>query len=198
MINEKLYKVDDDLKEGLYRARRLLKELNSAITREEIQEVAKKLFGKFGDSSITPPFRCDYGDNIYIGEGSYFNYNSSLIDVAEIFVGDNVLVGPDCGFYTAEHPIDPASRKAGVEYGRKIIVEDDVWIGGHSTITSGVRIGKGSIIGAGSVVTKDIPENVIAFGNPCRIYREISDEDRSYWQDKVNSFYKSYPDLKDD
>lgn len=197
MINEQLYLVDDDLKNGLYRARRILQDLNSCITREEIQQVYKRLFAKFGNSSVTPPFRCDYGTNIYIGNNSYFNYNNSMVDVAEIFIGDNVLVGPDCGFYTAEHPIDPLSRRMGPEYGRKIIVEDDVWIGGHSVITSGVRIGKGSIIGAGSVVTKDIPENVIAFGNPCRVYRKIDEKDKIYWQDRISSFYEEFQNLRE-
>ncbi len=195
MLEEKLYMVDGDLKESLYRARKILQKLNKAITREEIQEIARKLFAKFGSSSITPPFRCDYGSNIYIGDNSYFNYNTSLVDVAEIRIGDNVLVGPDCGFYTAEHPIDPYVRKVGVEFARKIIVEDDVWIGGHSVITSGVTIGKGSIIGAGSVVTKNIPSGVIAFGNPCKVYRKIDKKDRDYWMKKLNDFCDSYPDL---
>lgn len=195
MLIEKLYMVDDDLREGLYRARRILQKLNKAITRKEIQEIARELFAKFGDSSITPPFRCDYGANIYIGDNSYFNYNTSLVDVAEIRIGDNVLVGPDCGFYTAEHPIDPYVRKVGVEFARKIIVEDDVWIGGHSVIKSGVTIGKGSIIGAGSVVTKNIPSGVIAFGNPCKVYRKIDKNDRDYRMKKLNDFCDSYPDL---
>ena len=189
MIKEKLYQVDDELKNDIYATRRKIQAYNTAITREEIRDVAKDLFGFFGENStVLPPFRCDYGKNIYIGERVFINYNTSMIDVAKITIGKQVLIGPDCGFYTAGHPIDKEIRSTGVEFGEAINIEDDVWLGGNVTVIGGVTIGAGSIIGAGSVVTKDIPKDVIAAGNPCRVIRKISQEDRDYWQDQ----YKKY------
>ena len=190
MLNEKLYMVDECLKEDLYRCRRRLRELDKLITRDEIQAFCKKFFKNFGDSSIVPPFRCDYGYNISIGDRSFINYNTSIIDVAEIIIGDDVLIGPDCGIYTASHPIDPEIRKTGVEFGRKITIENGAWIGGHSTILPGVKIGENSIIGAGSVINKDIPKNVIAAGNPIRIVRKFNENDKNYWQGEYEAFLK--------
>ena len=189
MIAAKLYKIDEELKEDLYACRRKIRDFNDSITREEIQAKAKNLFGSFGNnSSVTPPFRCDYGYNIHIGNNSYLNYNTSILDVVPVYIGDNVLIGPDCGFYPADHPIDPDIRRKGVESGKPIKIGNDVWIGGNVTIVGGVKIGDGSIIGAGSVVTKDIPANVIAFGNPARVIREITDEDSKYWESEYNKY----------
>ena len=189
MIAGKLYKIDEELKTDLYACRRKIKDFNDSITREEIQTKAKNLFGSFGsNSSVTPPFRCDYGYNIHIGNNSYLNYNTSILDVVPVYIGDNVLIGPDCGFYPADHPTDPGIRRKGVESGKAIRIENDVWIGGNVTIVGGVSIGKGSIIGAGSVVTKDIPANVIAAGNPAKVIREISDDDRKYWESEYQEY----------
>lgn len=191
MMSAEYYLMDEELKNDIYEARRKVKDFNESITRPEIQAKAKNLFGLFGEnSSVTPPFRCDYGYNIHIGNNCYFNFNTSILDVAPVKFGNRILVGPDCGFYPAQHPIDADIRNTYLEFGRPITVEDDVWIGGHSVILGGVTIGKGSVIGAGSVVTKDIPAGVIAFGNPCRVIREITEEDSKYWQKEYENFKK--------
>ena len=116
--------------------------------------------------AITPPFRCDYGFNISIGKEFYSNYNCTILDCAKVTFGDYVLVAPNCVFSTAGHAIDPERRKAGIEIALPITIKDNVWIGANS------------IIGAGSVVTKDIPSNVIAVGNPCKVLRPLTDEDK--------------------
>ena len=122
---------------------------------------------------ILSPFMVDYGYNIYLGAGTFLNHNCYLMDCAEIRLGKKVFVGPNCGFYTAIHPLDFVKRAEGLERAEPIIIGDDVWIGGDVTILPGVKIGRGSVIGAKSLVTKDIPENVMAFGNPARVVRKI-------------------------
>ena len=122
---------------------------------------------------ILSPFMVDYGYNIYLGAGTFLNHNVYLMDCAEIRLGKKVFVGPNCGFYTAIHPLDIVKRAEGLEMAKPIIIGDDVWIGGDVTILPGVKIGNGSVIGAKSLVTKDIPANVMAFGNPARVVKRI-------------------------
>lgn len=122
---------------------------------------------------ILSPFMVDYGYNIFLGAGTFLNHNVYLMDCAQIKLGKKVFVGPNCGFYTAIHPLDTVRRAEGLERAEPIIIGDDVWIGGDVTILPGVKIGRGSTIGAKSLVTKDIPENVMAFGNPCRVVKKI-------------------------
>ncbi len=122
---------------------------------------------------ILSPFMVDYGYNIFLGTGTFLNHNVYLMDCAEIRLGKKVFVGPNCGFYTAIHPLDYVKRAEGLERAEPIEIGDDVWIGGDVTILPGVKIGRGSVIGAKSLVTKDIPENVLAFGNPCRVVKKI-------------------------
>ena len=122
---------------------------------------------------ILSSFMVDYGYNIYLGAGTFLNHNCYLMDCAEIRFGKKVFVGPNCGFYTAIHPLDKVQRAAGIEMAKPIVIGDDVWIGGDVTILPGVTIGSGSVIGAKSLVTKDIPANVVAFGNPCRVVKKI-------------------------
>lgn len=142
-------------------------------------EILKKLLGEFHISShLEGPINVAYGKNIKIGKNTYGNFNLTLIDEREIKIGDGVLIAPNVTITTTGHPIDPTLRSEWKLYSLPINIEDNVWIGAHSVIFPGVTIGKNSIIGAGSVVTKDIPENVIAFGNPCKIYREITEEDK--------------------
>lgn len=189
MISGDMYLIDNELKEDIYACRRKIRDFNNSITRDEIQAKARELFGTFGDnSSVTPPFRCDYGYNIHIGNNVYFNYNTSILDVVPVHIGDNVLVGPDCGFYPAEHPIDPEIRNTGLEFGKPIIIEKDVWIRGHVVIKGGVTIGEGSVVAAGSVVTKDVPAHVVVGGNPAKIIREITDSDHEKWMEIYNNF----------
>jgi maltose O-acetyltransferase len=147
------------------------------IKPSEIEKRFKILKGLFksskGNFLIEQPFFCDYGYNIIIGENFYANHNLVILDATEVKIGDNVFIGPNCGIYTAGHPINIKERKEGLEYAKKIKIGNNVWIGGNVAILPGVVIGDNVTIGAGSVVTKDIPSNVIAYGNPCRVVKQI-------------------------
>ena len=150
--------------------------------RPRIPELLKKLFGKTGKSIwIEPPFHCDYGWNIEAGENFSANYGLTILDVGKVTFGDNVMLAPNVSIYTAGHPVHPDSRNSGYEYGIPITIGNNVWIGGNVVILPGVTVGNNVVIGAGSVVTKDIPDDVIAAGNPCRILRKITEEDRKYY-----------------
>lgn len=143
------------------------------------REVLKKLLGKTGENFIiTAPFWCDYGYNIELGENFYANHNLVILDGAKVTFGDNVFIGPDCGFHTAGHPIDFERRNQGLEYAYPITVGDNVWIGAGVQVMPGVSIGSNVVIGGGSVVVKDIPSNCVAVGNPCRVLRPITEADR--------------------
>ena len=136
--------------------------------REERKAIIKELFGKTGENIlIESNFYCDYGYNIFIGENFYMNHNCVILDGAKVELGDNVFIGPNCGFYTAGHPIEVELRNKGLEYAKPIKVGNNVWFGGNVVVLPGVTIGDNVTIGAGSVVTKDIPSNVVAYGNPC-------------------------------
>ncbi|MHA7000073.1 sugar O-acetyltransferase [Aeromonas sp. R6-2] len=126
---------------------------------------------------ITPPFFCDYGANISVGENFYANFGCTLLDVCEIRIGDNVLLAPNVQIYTAAHPVAVAPRIKGVEFGKPVSIGNNVWVGGAAVICPGVTIGENSVIGAGSVVTRDIPPNVVAAGNPCRVLRPLTAEE---------------------
>lgn len=131
---------------------------------------------------IEPPFRCDYGYNIHVGANFYANFNLVVLDVAPVTIGDNVMIAPNVGIYTATHPVHHVPRNSGREFAKPIHIGHNVWIGGHTVINPGVTIGDNSVIGSGSVVTKNIPPNVIAAGNPCRVLREITDADKQAFQ----------------
>lgn len=139
---------------------------------EERTELIKKILAKTGKNFfIEQDFKCDYSYNIEIGENFYSNHNLIILDCAKVKFGDNVFIAPNCGFYTACHPIDVETRNTCLEYAKPITVGNNVWIGGNVVVLAGVKIGNGSVIGAGSVVTKDIPDNVVAVGNPCKVLR---------------------------
>ena len=139
---------------------------------EKRKEIIRKLFRKTGEEfHIESPFFCDYGFNITIGENFYANHNLVILDGAEVIFGDNVFIGPNVGIYTAGHPIDVELRNNGIEYAKTIKIGNNVWIGGNVCIMPGVTIGDNVTIGGGAVVTKDIPSNVTAFGNPCKVYK---------------------------
>ena len=141
--------------------------------------ILNKLLGKMGKEVIvTPPFWCDYGYNITVGDYFYSNHNLIITDGAKVTFGDHVFIAPNCCFTTAEHALDPEMRKAGIEVAKPITVGSNVWIGAGSTILAGVTIGSGSVIGAGSVVKKSIPENVVAVGVPCKVLRPITEADK--------------------
>lgn len=149
---------------------------------EEKTKLIKEILGKTGDYiNIEAPFHCDYGYNIEIGENFFANYNFIVLDVGKVRIGENVQIAPNVAIYTAGHPLHPDSRNSGYEYGIDITIGDNVWIGGNTCIMPGVTIGNNVVIGGGSVVTKDIPDNMLAVGNPCRVIREITDADRDFY-----------------
>ena len=154
---------------------------------EERREALRRILGKTGeDFLIEPGFRCDYGFNIELGEHFFANYQLIILDCAPVRFGKHCFIGPQCGFYTAIHPLDPVQRASGLEYARPITVGDDVWFGGHVTVLPGVTIGDGSVIGAGSVVTHDIPAGVVAAGNPCRVLRSVAESDLLHMPPKTS------------
>lgn len=182
MLAGELYDASDaTLVEARLRARRLLAEYNASAPDDLTgrTQILQELLGRAEQGIyIEPPFRCDYGSYMFVGQRFYANFNLVVLDCAPVVIGDDVLIGPNVGIYTATHPVCPELRKKGLEYAQEIRIDNGVWIGGGSTICPGVHIGENSVIGAGSVVTKDIPPNVVAVGNPCRVLRTISEADR--------------------
>ena len=183
MLKQMLYDANYD--EDLIRERKTAKELcydyNQLRPSDEInqQAVMKKLLGKtHGVFTIIAPFWCDYGYNIEIGENFFANHNTVILDAAKVVFGDNVFIAPDCGVYTAGHPIDAERRNKGLEYAYPITVGSNVWIGAGVMVLPGVTIGSNVVIGAVSVVVKDIPDNCVALGNPCKVLRPITDDDK--------------------
>jgi maltose O-acetyltransferase len=149
---------------------------------EKMEELIRSILGKAGkEVHIEAPFHCDYGTNIEVGDYFFVNYNCVILDVGKVIIGDNVMFAPNVSIYTAGHPIHPDSRNSGYEYGIPVTIGNNVWIGGNVIINPGVTIGNDVVIGAGSVVTKDIPDRVVALGNPCRVVRQIAEEDRKYY-----------------
>ena len=147
--------------------------------RENQRKLLAEILGKAGKNAIiTPPFWCDYGYNIVVGDDFYSNHNLIITDGAAVTFGDNVFIAPNCCFTTAEHAIDPELRKKGVEIAKPINVGNNVWIGAGVTVLPGVAIGDNTVIGAGSVVTRDIPSGVVAVGNPCLALRDITEKDK--------------------
>ena len=193
MVSGGLYKADDgELVALRQRARRLTRQFY-ATTEEELdkrQELLRELFGAFGGNSfMEPSFRCDYGVNIFIGEHFYANFDCVILDVAPVHIGDNVFFAPRVNLYTAGHPIDAGVRNEELEFGKPITIGDDVWVGGGVIVNPGVTIGSDVVIGSGSVVTKDIPSHVIAAGNPCRVIRAITDEDKVRWTRERDAYF---------
>ncbi|MCE9683699.1 sugar O-acetyltransferase [Halomonas alkalisoli] len=157
-------------------ARLLIKAFNDSCDDQwrERKRLLLELFDTMGKGTfIEPPFYCDYGGNISLGERVFFNFNCVILDVAQVTIGNHVLFGPGVQVYTATHPLDAEQRRSGLEAAKPITIGDDVWIGGGAILSPGVTIGARSVIGAGSVVTKDIPADVFAGGNPCRVIRSL-------------------------
>jgi len=178
MLAGELYDpLDPELVRARERARDLCQDLNATRERdyEARRAILQHLFGQGGDSVwMQPPFFCDYGSNILLGERVFFNFNCVVLDVCLVRIGDCTLFGPAVQIYTATHPLN-AERRRQQEFAKPIEIGSDVWVGGGAIICPGVNIGSKSVIGAGSVVTNNIPAGVVAAGNPCRVIREISE-----------------------
>ena len=190
MLNGYLYDATDL---GLYKERLYAKDLcfkynhTKPSNVNERQKIIRGLLSEIGEIfNIESDFWCDYGYNIKAGNNFYINHNCVMLDCAKIEFGDNVLIAPNCGFYTAGHPLDVEKRSKWIEYAYPIYVGNNVWFGANTIVLPNVKIGDNVVIGAGSVVTKDIPSNTLAYGSPCRVIREINEEDKmKYFKNEV-------------
>lgn len=179
MLNGELYNAaDPELCRERLNARELTRLFNHSLETDKNQrtELLKKLFGSTGENIyIEPTFRCDYGYNIHVGQNFYANFDCVFLDVCEIRIGDNCLIAPGVHIYTATHPLNTKERISGAEYGEPVNIGDNVWIGGRAVINPGVNIGNNVVIASGSVVTKDVPDNVVIGGNPARIIKRTEE-----------------------
>lgn len=177
MLSGELYDASDkELTEERLNARLLLKKINDLTEDQEKtkNELLKKLIpNKEKNVFIQTPFYCDYGTNIELGESVYFNFNCVILDVMKVYIGSRTLIGPNVQIYTATHPINYKERASGLEFAKAISIGEDVWLGGGVIVCPGITIGDRTVIGAGSVVTKDIPSDVFAAGNPCKVLRKL-------------------------
>jgi maltose O-acetyltransferase len=178
MVSGEMYDPEDvHLTAIRQKAARLCRKLSSLDLDDSSKKVVlKELLGEGGDTvRLQGPFFCDYGINILLGENVFFNFNCVILDVCEVRIGDYTLLGPSVQIYTAMHPMNHQERRK-LEYGKPVSIGADVWIGGGAIVCPGVSIGGRSVIGAGSVVTRDIPEGVFAAGNPCRVIKRLEDD----------------------
>lgn len=196
MLSGKLYSclVKDEQREEMHlRKAEFLDQFNATNfsdfkTREKL---ARGIFASVGKNfMMNKPFYCDYGCHISIGDYFYANFDCIFLDVARITIGNHVFLGPRVCIYTAGHPIDKDIRNQELEYGYEVKIGNDVWIGGNTIINPGVTIADNVVIGSGSVVTKDIPSGVVAAGNPCKVIRPITQEDKVYWEQQADDFFK--------
>ncbi len=192
MLEGKLYKSSDpELVKISRKSRQLLDDFNAASHTDfdARSSIIKDLFGSVGKNpTVNKPFYCDYGVNIHVGDNFYANFDCIILDVNKVTIGNNVMFAPRVAIYTATHPIDAVIRNEYYELGLPVKIGDNVWIGGSVVINPGVTIGDNTVIGSGSVVTKDIPANVVAAGNPCRVLRPITDEDKRYWTEMKKEY----------
>lgn len=195
MLAGKLYRADDpELIADHARKWRLVRAINTAPEREEVLPLVRELFGALGEGSwVEPPLQVDYGSHITVGKHCYLNCDCVLLDVCPIDIGDHCYFAPRVCIFTATHPIDAGVRNADLEYGKPVRIGSSVWIGGNTVINPGVTIGDDVVIGSGSVVTKDIPSGVVAAGNPCKVIRAITDEDKRYWEGLAEQYWREHP-----
>lgn len=195
MIQGQLYDASKpELRTLSLKQRRLMNKFNHLSDEqvEEKQAMITQLFGSVGRNiTIQAPVFIDYGVNTSLGDNFFCNYDCIFLDVSTIEIGDNVMFGPRVSLYTATHPLDAGVRNRGLEYALPIKIGSGSWIGGSSTILPGVTIGSNTIIGAGSIVNRDIPDNVMAAGNSCRVIRSLTEEDQNYWQQLEADYFKS-------
>ena len=182
---------DPELAEARMRAKRLCRRLDT-LDPDDFQgrdAVIRELFGSAGkDAWVESGFRCDYGTQITVGDYFYANYDCVFLDIAPITIGDRAYIAPRVCVYTVNHPMVPEARNTDLEYGRPVTIEDNVWIGGNAVILPGGTIGEGAVIAAGAVVNRDIPPRVLAGGNPCRVIRALTEEDRRKWEAALREY----------
>lgn len=175
----------DGLQDARMAAQELLYRYNQLPPQQwdEQRGLLEQLLGSVGENTtVLPPLRCDYGKHMFVGKDVFINYNFTVLDVCRVTIGDRTLIGPNVSVYAAGHPIAPEDRATAWEYGAEVHIGEDVWIGGSCVILLGVTIGDGAVVGAGSVVTRDVPPNTIVAGNPARVLREIAPQDRVAWK----------------
>jgi maltose O-acetyltransferase len=194
MLAGRLYLAQGEELKAIRKKGQQLVRLFNATTEEEKPyrtQLLMEIFGKVaGEIYIEPTLRLDYGQNITIGKHFYANFDCIMLDIAAITIGDNVMFGPRVCLYTAGHPIDVTVRNSGLEFGIPITIGNNVWVGGSAVVNPGVTIGDNAVIGSGSVVTKDIPANTIAAGNPCRVIREITQADKIKWEEQQAAYWE--------
>ena len=194
MLAGELYVTSEILPQNNARQGKMIAQQINQIPIEDkakIQELVKKLFGKTGkDPYITPPVYVDYGRHVSVGDNFYANFDCIFLDVNRITIGDNVMFGPRVGLYTAGHPLDSKVRNEDqLEFGLPITIKDNVWLGGNVCVLPGVTIGENSVIGTGAVVTKDIPANSVAVGNPAKVVKTLGEKERKYWEKKRAEYF---------
>lgn len=199
MMGQRMYspgKVGDDSWERVHAAQKKFNESKFWHDSSALEEL-KKCFGKATENMVlTPPVYFDHGDRVFFGEHFYANTDLTILDENKVIFGDNVFLAPHVSIYTAGHPVDAEIRNTEVEYAKPVTIGSDVWIGGNVVINPGVTIGSDVVIGSGSVVTKDIPSHVIAAGNPCRVIRQITEEERNYWQEEYQKYIAEQAEIK--
>ena len=189
-----LYHLDEELWQAHLNSKRITRLLNNTLETENDRrkELVQELFASAGENSyIEPPFHCDYGMNTRVGRRFYCNYDCVFLDCGNITIGDDVMLGPKVALYAVNHPIDPEIRNYRQDFPLPITIGNNVWIGGSTVVCPGATIGDNTVIGAGSVVTKDIPANVVAAGNPCRVIRPITQEDKDYWNAQMELYRRN-------
>lgn len=196
MISGKLYSsLDSELQDLTNRAAELLFDYNNLRPSdfENQQRILKELLGHLGkNNTIKVPFKCDYGFNISLGKNFFANYNCIFLDSAPITIGDNVMMGPHVSLFTPGHPIDEVVRHEDLlEFAKPITIGNNCWFGGNVTVLPGISIGNNVVVAAGTIVTKDIPDDVIVAGNPSKILRKIDEDERQFWQAKRESYFKN-------
>lgn len=183
---------DEELARDNKKGRMITRLFNSSTEEQQDyrKQLLKDLFKKTGENIyIEPPFRCDYGCNTYIGENFYANFDCIILDICKVTIGDNVLFGPRVNIFCAGHPISAEVRNSGLEFGKPITIGNNVWVGGNTVINPGVTIGDNVVVGSGSVVTKDVEANVIVAGNPARVIRKITKEDKEIWEREQSKYW---------
>lgn len=171
---------DDELLTIQARANQMVFDYNHTplYEKEKRQSLLKEIFASVGENvTIETPFNANWGLNTSLGKNFYSNFNMTLVDDADITIGDYVKFGPNCVLTTASHPIEPSLRRQAYQFNRPIVIADNVWLGSNVVVFGGVSIGENSVIGAGSIVTKDVPANVVAYGNPCKVIRTVNDDE---------------------